>query len=333
MSDVSMTEEPLHSCAEYREVFETAVPCTPFHDPRWLSVIEDVSRVDVKILRVVEGDEIIAIFPHVHGRRGILRLLLSPPSGMGIQYLGPLLPGWDVLKQDKRERRLGRFVEALGRHLAKSRDRVCQLRLAPGLDDARPFQWSGFETMPRYTYAVPLDADDALWMRLKKSVRSDIRRSESSIEVVRGNSQDLETLEGGLVDRFKDQGLDAPLPRGYLRRLTEVMGDRLTLLSARAEGKWVGGVVLVRFRDRTALWQGTTKGPPGLAINDLLIWESMRTAYAEGAKTFELMGANTERLARFKSKFNPHLESYIEALRAPWPAVMARKLLRGGIRH
>ena len=61
-----------------------------------------------------------------------------------------------------------------------------------------------------------------------------------------------------------------------------------------------------------ALWQGTTKGPPSLPVNDVLVWHAVLRAAELACVSFELMGANTRRLAAFKSKFNPRLIGYLE---------------------
>jgi len=45
-------------------------------------------------------------------------------------------------------------------------------------------------------------------------------------------------------------------------------------------------------------------------MNDLIHWRIIRDAIDEGYTTYDLVGANTERLCRYKSKFNPALRTY-----------------------
>ena len=177
------TEESVDA-ADYSAYVEMVRHATPFHAPGWLRVLDEGGRGGMHILRVSEGAETIALFPHLHARKGPVSFLASPPPEAGVQYLGPLFPGLEDLKQDKRERRLTRFADALLDHVRETKVRYLQVRMAPGLDDARPFLWAGFSVSPRYTYQIDLhDGVEAIWERLKKSVRSDIRRTEGGITI------------------------------------------------------------------------------------------------------------------------------------------------------
>ena len=335
MSANSVQEETLEESSDYADLASHSPLATPFHRPEWLSVVEDVTTDSVRLLRVLQGHETTAVLPHVHGRWGPMRVLLSPPRGLGMQYIGPLITEWGDLMQDKREVRLIALVEAIRTHMRQTRVRSCRIRCAPGLDDVRAFQWSGFEAIPRYTYLLPVGDENAVWGGMKTTVRSRIRRQDGALAVVQGEAQDWSAFERQLGARYAEQGLPAPLPKGYLARLHDALGEDLVLLVAKKDGDFVGGAALVRMGERMALWQGTARGPPGLPVNDVLVWESIRYARAQDCVEFELMGANTRRLADFKSKFNPVLKPYIELQRLPAWAAATRDVaikLRGGDR-
>ncbi len=326
MSDgPAFREETLEQASDYAGLVVRSTLATPFHRPEWLSVVQEVTRDPLRFLRVLQGQETVAVLPHVHGRWGPLRVLLSPPSRVGMQYLGPLVPRWADLKQDKREARLAALADALRAHMKEDRIRLCQIRCPPGLDDARAFQWSGFNSVPRYTYRLRIDDEDSVWEGMKKNVRSDIRRREDDIAIGPADGRDWRQFEIQLDARYSEQGLLMPLPDGYLTKLREALGPDLTLIVARGAGNFLGGAALVQMGGRMALWQGTVRGPPGIPVNDLLIWHSIQHARSLGCSSFELMGANTPQLAAFKSKFNPTLEAYLEVRRLPLWADVARK--------
>src|SRR5438309_3062528 len=148
-------EEPLDEKEYGRQVAECR-NSTVFHDPTWLRIVSEMTPEGIQILRVYDGHEIVAVLPHVHRKVGAVRAMLSPPSGLGIQYLGPLFPGIEDLKQDKRERRLSLFATAVVDHGRQTKSRLVHLRMAPGFEDARHFLWSGFSVLPRYTYELDL---------------------------------------------------------------------------------------------------------------------------------------------------------------------------------
>ena len=335
-TDCSFREETLEDGSDYPELASQSPLATAFHRPEWLAAVQDITGESVRLLRVLQGRETTAILPHVHARWGPIRVLLSPPSGLGMQYLGPLIPEWGDLKQDKREARLNALAEAVRNHMRERRIRFCRIRCAPGLEDARAFQWSGFEAIPQYTYRLSVGDENAVWEGMKKTVRSDIRRHDGLLTVVPAEAPDWVAFEDGLDARYSEQGLRAPLPEGYLARLREALGTDLVLLVAKEDSEFVGGAALVRMGDRIALWQGTARGPPGIPVNDILVWESIRYARAQGCFEFELMGANTRRLADFKSKFNPSLKPYLELRRFPAWASATMDIairLRGGNLH
>jgi len=327
----SSREERLGDASDYESLVCRTPQATVFHTSNWLQAVDAVTPGGLRFLRVLQGGETVGVLPHSHLRRGPFRLTFSPPPRLGMQYLGPLIPGWTEMKQGKREQRLTAIAEALEVHLRKTRNRYCQIRWAPGFDDARAFQWNGFDALPRYIYVLSLSDESSVWESLGRNVRSSIRRHMSNIPVAPGTSEDWPIFEQRLATRYSEQGLDRALPVGYVEALRKSLGDALTLLVARREEDWLGAVALIHSRDRVILWQGAFKGPAEPAVNDVLVWNAIRHACATGAEEFELMGANTRRIAEFKAKFNPQLETYLEMSKGTRLASAALKL-RGMVR-
>lgn len=320
-------EETLSEARYYPELASTSQHATIFHSSEWLKVASSIVPQRVQILRVAQGQETIGVLPHVHLRRGPLRMILSPPPGLGMQYLGPLFPHLDSMKQDKRERRLDSIAGAVMQHMHSTRSRFCQMRWTPGLADARAFQWHGFETFPRYSYVLPLSDEKLMWGRLKQEARLHIKRHSEAISTAVGTDEDWSIFENRARARYTDQGLTAPLPATYIEALRAELGERLVLMVARRADEWLGAVALVRFRARLILWQGAFKGTPGLPVNDILVWNAIRFGCETGCREFELMGANTKRIAEFKAKFNPGLEFYLELRKGPTFVSNAIKLV------
>ena len=260
----SVGEETLKDASDYRTLVSQSPLATAFHRPEWLALVEQVTGESVRLLRVLHGEETTAILPHVHSRWGPFRVLLSPPSRLGMQYLGPLIPDWSDLKQGKREERLNALAAAVLDHMRKTRVRSCRIRCTPELNDARAFQWSGFEAVPRYTYRVPVRDENAIWESMQRNVRSDIRRHEGALEVVPAMSHDWDAFENQLEDRYSQQGLRTPLPKGYLTLLRAALGPDLVLLV----GKWAGrprawGEVLTALRAQNVqVSAGVLNQPP-----------------------------------------------------------------------
>jgi lipid II:glycine glycyltransferase (peptidoglycan interpeptide bridge formation enzyme) len=57
-----------------------------------------------------------------------------------------------------------------------------------------------------------------------------------------------------------------------------------------------------------------------VAVNDVLDWAVMDAAKERGRSTYDLVGAENERINSYKAKFNPTLQEYYSLERAS-PAV------------
>src|SRR2546429_745897 len=259
-------EETLKDASDYADLASQSPLATVFHRPEWLAAVEGTTGKSVLLLRVLQGNETTAILPHVHGRWGPIRVLLSPPSGLGMQYLGPLIPEWGDLQHDKREDRLNALAEAVRGHMRESRVRSCQVRCAPGLEDARAFQWTGFEAIPRYTYRLSVRDEGAVWEDLKKTVRSDIRRHDDVLKVVPAEARDWQVFENQLDAPYFEQSMRAPLPEGYLARFRDVLGTNLLLLVPEVAGAFVGGAGFGWMDGPNGLLAGKGRGCPRASV-------------------------------------------------------------------
>ena len=82
----------------------------------------------------------------------------------------------------------------------------------------------------------------------------------------------------------------------------------MKILVAKYDGEIVGGLLNIYKNKKILNWMGNVKtNIRGVSPNDLLHWEVIKWATEHGLKYYELVGANTERLCHYKSKYNPSL--------------------------
>lgn len=289
-----------------------------FHRYDFLRVLADHSGGELYPLIGYKGQEPVGLFPVFELKRGPVSAVFSPPPQLGVPHLGPALLNYEKLKQRKREKLNKRFVEG-------SLDWV-EENVDPGFvyvltsvfyDDVRPFQWNDFDASPLYTYEVDLSIGEA---DLLKSFARDARKPITDAEerpglVEEAGDEGIEFVVGRINDRYDESDGGLSLNPDYLKDLSRVLDDvLLTTYVASLDDEPVSGQVVLTFDGRRTMWQGSPKPNVDLdiSVNDVLMWHAMTTALDAGATQADLVGANTERISRYKSKFNPKPAVYYE---------------------
>jgi lipid II:glycine glycyltransferase (peptidoglycan interpeptide bridge formation enzyme) len=113
-------------------------------------------------------------------------------------------------------------------------------------------------------------------------------------------------------ERFNERGERPPLfSDRYLEELVAAFPQRVMVHSVSIDGEVAGAIACCGLReDRYAYWIGGVNARRDLRTNEFLVWEVIQHAKSEGFKTLDLIGADSQRLSTFKSKFDPVLEPY-----------------------
>jgi len=246
----------------------------------------------------------------------------EPP--LWIQHLGPALLNTDGLKQRKQERRTARFIEGclewVGENVGAS---LLRVTTAGSYDDLRPFKWNGADVSPAYTYVVDLSPDlDDLIMQFSSDARKNIRNAEAIDHTVTvGDEDDAVRIIEEVRQRYRAQDKSFNMPTGFVRDLYDTLPEgRIRPYICRADGEYLGGVLAVEDDDRIYRWQGGTKPDIDidLAVNDVLDWEIMTDATERDIGEYDLVGADDRRIASYKAKFAPSLETFYNVERGSW---------------
>jgi hypothetical protein len=274
-----------------------------------------------------KGQEPVGIFPVFALRKGPVTTAFSPPPDLGVPYLGPALLNMEKLKQRKAERRQQSFFEAcmewVGREL---NPRYTHVRVHGDYDDLRPLKWAGFDATPSYTYEVDLTPDrEDIRMSFSSDARKNIRdgRENDRVTVTEGDRSDLPRILTQVRERYESQGITFHLSDGFGTALYDRLPDGVVRpVVCRVDGEFVGGILAYEDDDTVYRWQGgvRTDTDVDVAVNDVLDWAVMDAAKERGRSTYDLVGAENERINSYKAKFNPTLQEYYSLERAS-PAV------------
>ena len=129
---------------------------------------------------------------------------------------------------------------------------------------------------------------EALWRRVDKAVRNQIRKAErAGLTVERADAGGLTSFYETFVERMRDLG--SPVHAlGFLQQVLDTFGPRARLLLVKKDGTTIGGLVGIAFNDRLVVpWATCRKEYFALCPNMILYWEAIRGAAAEGFTRFD----------------------------------------------
>jgi predicted N-acyltransferase len=286
---------------------------TIFHTWAWLKIIQKNTNSRFLPLMAYKGNQLVALYPVFIQKKGIFTLAFSPPSRTYLLYLGPVIAGYDDMKQDKKESLLLEIQEGINHFLISEVGcTYIRIRPSPGIYDSRYLSWTGYSVTPQYTYRLNLSGGiDTIWSRFDRKLRVNIHKAErEQVTVKEGNREDLLAISDTLTRRFQEQGFKTNDYRNYLMDIYDVFyPEHLKIFVAYYHGECVGGMVSLCFNKIMYLWIGIPKSDiPGLSPNDLVQWEAIKWACRNGFSFYEVMdGGDNLRLRGYKAKYNPHL--------------------------
>lgn len=299
-----------------------ALPSTgvePFHHPAALAVLDDHAAGRLRLFGGFKGEHAVALLPVFEQRRRPGRVLVSPPPTTGVARLGPVLCP-NSPKRRARELVNRRFVDGVLDELdTDSSLTLFRAVCSTAYDDPRPFAWRDYGVDTRFTYVLDLDdvsPDEAL-APFSSSLRKEMRRRDDlDVSIaVEGLDAARQVCED-VVERFDEQGERSPVRWPLVRDLVEALDDGCRVYVARdADGTYLSGLVVLYAGDTAYYWQGGASATyEGVSVNSLIhrtvIEDVITDAALSAVDRYDLMGANTERLCRYKSKFGADLVPY-----------------------
>ncbi|QLG64327.1 GNAT family N-acetyltransferase [Halorarum salinum] len=292
----------------------------PFHVPAALEALDAHTDGELRLYGGFKGDRPVGLFPAVVRERSVGTAILSPPPGFSIPRLGPLVMPASP-KRRKREKVNATFAAELVEELdVDSSLTLFRTVCTTAYPDPRPYVWNDLDLDTRFTYRLAVDGDpDDMLAACSKSLRREIRDARDLDVTV-----EPEGLEGTravferAAERYAEQDRTFSLTWPYVRDLTESMAadDRCRTYVARdADGEFLTGVVALYSNDDAYFWLGGARTVhEGVSVNSLVHWRMVEDVAAgeprQSVDGYDLMGANTERLCRYKSKFGADLSPY-----------------------
>jgi len=302
---------------------------TIFHLPDWLRIAEKHTNSKLYPLIGLKGEEVIGVFPLFYKKKGPLKMFFSPPPKSGIPYLGPVLLSYDKLKQEKKESLLVDFVTSVDKFIQDNfKPNYIYFKLPPGLIDCRPFKWLGYQAKPVYCYLLDISVGlSELESNFSLHARRNLKKAEKDgLSAELGSMKELKILYRMLYYRYTKQERKIPISENYLVEVFDkFFPDNLKVFIIRHQDDIVSGGVKLCYKNRVIDWIGQPKTTVRTA-NDFLHGSVMKWGVEHKLRYYEILGANTQSICQFKSKFNPSLEIYFEIKKSTVTGTIAEKL-------
>lgn len=292
-----------------------------FHTPAALEVLDRHTPGERQLLAGYNGDRPVGLLPVFVQRRSLGKAVLSPPPSMGVPRLGPLVMPASP-KRRKQEKVNREFTASALETLGVDGSRALLRTICPTTyADPRPFTWNGLDVETAFTYSLDTTGHsiESLRESFSKSLRREIRDAEElEVEVTVEGAETAGRVHEETAARYAEQDREYPLDRPYVEDLARTLADddRCRVYTARTpDGEFLSGITALYSNDAAYFWQGGNRTiHEGVSINSLLHWQILEDVIEdpprETVTSYDLMGANTERLCRYKSKFGAELVPY-----------------------
>jgi hypothetical protein len=280
-----------------------------FHRWKFLQILEKYSGFKVYPYGMYRGNELVCVFPLFYRAYGGLRMVFSPPPGVCVPYLGPVMsPLYDGLRQRKKESYLNAAIDEIQGQIAKFSPHYTSFNAVPGFEDIRPFKWAGYDVAVSHTYILDISGPiDKVWEGFDANCKKGIRTCGSQ-EVTLKQTHDSRKFYDITRERFKGMGLSCPIPGAdYLTEIINTFPENARMYFLYADDEIAYIALNTEYKGRLMFWLGEINIRTDIACNEYAKWEFIRDASSRGFTEVELEGATMKQLCMFKSRFNPAL--------------------------
>ena len=276
---------------------------TLFHLSSWLEILQDTQSLKVIKIGFYDGVILIGALPLCIRSIWPFKVAASPFVVEDTPYMGL------VIDDDHCQQALG----LLGTFIISSR--INFLRILQREEIPCKIRPAGYIFIEKHTHLLDLTkSEDEIWNGFEGRCRTAIRKAEKSgIQILHETRRENIELYYEILDSlYASQNMATPNPKRYYYRLWDAFeGNRLHMLMAWHDKMLIAGAIIVYDSDRFYYLNGASRFEfNNLSPNNLIQWEAIRLAKASGAKYYDFVGSDIERLAKFKKSFGGELTSY-----------------------
>ncbi len=311
--------------------------CSPFHTAEALEAIDKHTDAEMRLFAGFNGQRPVALLPIFIKDVPIGKIVLSPPLGLGIRRLGPILMPASP-KRSKREKINSKFAEQVIETVdADTMSTLFWVSCETEFRDPRPYKWAGFNVESLYTYQLDLGSStkEEVLNSFSRSLRREIKDGESGdIRIQRRGQAGAHDVYEATKDRYEEQDKTFDLSQEFMFDLIEALGDHAAVYVAEsADGEFLSGIIVLYSNDTAYFWKGGTRQEQlDHNVNSLLHWNVITDIFEDPSKEsinkYDFSTANNRNIVQYKRKFGGKLETYYRIESNSLPMTIAKRAYR-----
>jgi len=247
---------------------------------------------------------------------GIFKLGSSPHTNLAVPYGHLYIKRQENVRTQEQLNHI--FIHELTKHILRAGYIRFFILIPPMLTDMREFLWNHWRVVPKYTYILDIDhiRKSGIENYFGKKLRNIIKTTKEQLDIRKINVKQFYSC---YKDTYAYQQKFPPLSLNFFKRLKQTPGANF--IGAFSNGRLTSGVTLIEQKNKSFYISSGSKikyrNSNGVS---LILYEYIK--YTVEKKTeihmFDLVGANTPKVAHYKSIFEPYLQEYFFAELKPF---------------
>ena len=304
---------------------------TVFHQLSWLKTAEKHSQMKLLPLAVYKGTKLVCLCPLFLRQKYGFKVLLSPPNGCGIPFLGPVfnIPASNRYNFERT------YSEILEEIISFSKNQIGYdyfgITHTPEIRDIRSYKNKGFLINPCYTYRFNLQkGQEWILNNFNRAARNILKKAKSydklSVSHETKNAYNILEL---LEIRYAEQNLKFKINQSYIDLLLAgPIKDNIEVISAICQNQVIAGDIVLVFKEKAYIWQRAVNREVNVAgTGELILWKKIKELIQRGVEYYDFVGANTPHICRHKSKYGADLVPYFDVVKTTLKGEIALNLL------
>lgn len=242
---------------------------------------------------------------------GIFKLGSSPHTNLAVPYGHLYIKEQENLRTQEQLNHI--FIQEFTKHIRRAGYIRFFLLIPPEFTDIREFLWNHWTLVPKYTYLLDIDhiRKSGIDNYFGKKLRNIIKTTKKQLQIRNINAEQFYSC---YRDAYAYQQKSPPLGLTFFKRLKQTSGAYF--LGAFDDVHLTSGVVLFEQKNKSFYISSGSKikyrNSNGVS---LILYEYIKhmVEKKKGIHMFDLVGANTPKVAHFKSIFEPYLQQYFFA--------------------
>lgn len=296
---------------KWDELVKNSTHGTIFHRSDWLTTCSSLMNKELKLYGCFDHDKLIGGCS-LYVRRLKFFKIASSEADFN-PYGGIVLAESPSSKIREQEQTYNHFINSLLNKIDKEHFDHIQIVNSPEFIDVRPFIWDRWNFRILYTYYLDLNAD--IEKSISKNARRDIKKAIKN-NIVSKKLNDPHIFYELFSMTFRRQGLKPLVAQDFFEKIINLLEEKQLgemWVAETPSGEAISAEIVVWDDKKAYRWAAASHSDfRDSGASSLLLYEIFKDIKNKGFKEINLMAANTPRIAKFISQFNPLLIPYYQ---------------------